>query len=694
MSTEEQKSKDGKKMKRQLGVPAVFAICSGAMFSSGFFLLPGLAAEETGPSLPLVYLIASLLMLPAIFSMAELSSAIPRSGGPYLFLTRSLGPFIGLIGALGKYLQMVLNGAFAFVGVGVYLSLVLDVSIQPVAIGLIAGFTILNLMGARQTAHIEVILVSVLLILLCYFLVAGISQINTESINLREQFMPLLPQGTQGLISAIALVFISFGGMGQVASVSEEIKNPSRSVPRGMLLALAVAVVIYLLGTSVMIALLSPNSLQGDNAPVATAAEQFTVLPLPVMVVVIAALAGFASAGNAAIFAATRYPLALARDRLIWSGFGRLDAKGVPRNSVIATGILLVILVLAFDVKGIAKLASAFLLFVFMGMCLAVAIFRESKIDEYQPGFRSPLYPWVQIIGIIVYLALIGWSGLKSIGFILSVCILGYLWYRFGIQEKKRRSAAIYRLFQRLGQKGRKISGTTEIGLPMLGGIQLSHLVERAIIFDLDKEADLEKVIEKAADALKDNLGGDRKEMARHLQDEVSHWRSPLRSQVAVSPVLLQGIEQPELVIIRGNIRLHKNTVQGLIVLVDDEESSDRLMKLISQLEAIIFHSDFPQLWRDAKDPKELKEALKRDLLSIQTLTISIENSAPTNTLINKNLQEVALPEGSLVVLIIRNRKTIIPNGSTEIREGDEITLLAREEAMAKLKKKFTHKNR
>lgn len=681
-------------MKRQLGVPAVFAICSGAMFSSGFFLLPGLAAEEAGSSLPLVYLAASLLMLPAIFSMAELSSAIPRSGGPYLFLTRSLGPLVGLIGALGKYLQMVLKGAFAFVGVGVYLSLVLDVSIQPIAIGLIIGFTVLNLLGAKQTAHMEIILVTLLLLLLGYFLVAGFAQVNAEPIDFRDRFLPLLPFGPQGLISAIALVFISFGGIGQVASVSEEIKEPSRSMPRGMLLSLGVAVLIYLLGTFVMIALLSPDSLRGDNAPVATAAKQFTVLPLPVLLVVVAALAGFASAGNAAIFAATRYPLALARDRLIWSGFGRLDSKGVPRNSVIATGILLVLLVLAFDVKGIAKLASAFLLFIFMGMCLAVAIFRKSKIKEYQPGFRSPLYPWVQLVGIFVYLALIGWSGLKSIGFILAVCLLGFLWYRFGVQEKKRRLAAIYTLFQRIGEQGgRRFPGTAELGMPMLGGLRLSHLVERALIFDLDKEEGLEQALGKAADALKDHLGGDREEIASHLREEVSHWRSPLRSQVAVSPVLLQGIEQAEMVIIRGPIRLDDEVIHGLIVLVDDEESSDRLMKLLSQLEAVILHSDFPQVWEEAETAKELRESLKRDVQRVQSLILHIQDSGPTASLAGKTLQEADLPEGSLVVLILRNREAIVPNGTVEVKEGDELTLVAKEEAMDTLKKRFNHEN-
>lgn len=676
-------------MKRRLGTASVFAICTGAMFSSGFFLLPGLAAEESGPSLPLVYLLASLLMLPAIFSMAELSSAIPRSGGPYLFLNRSLGPLFGMIGAFGKYLQMVLKGAFAFVGVGVYLSLIADVPVQPVAIGLIALFTFLNLIGARQTASTEIILVTVLLILLTYFLTAGITQVATEPINIREQFQPVFPYGYQGFISAVALVFVSFGGIGQVASVSEEIKKPSRAMPRGMLFALGVSVVLYLVGTSVMVTLIEAESLRGDNAPVATAAEQFTQLPLPTLVVVIAALAGFASAGNAAIFAATRYPLALARDRLIWSKFGHLDSKGVPKISVIFTAAILVLLVLAFDVKGIAKLASAFLLFVFLGMCVAVIIFRESRVSEYKPGYRSPLYPWAQIIGVLVYIYLIAESGLQSMGFVAGVAVLGILWYRFGVREHARQSAAVYQLFGRLARRNQKIAAKEEAGLLMLGDIHLTQLVERAIIFDLDKETSFDKVIQRAADVLQGRLGGDRQKIAQHLEEELSHWKGPVRSNVAVSPALLQGIEQPEMVIIRGNIRMEETSYQGLIVLVDDEQHSDRLLKLLSQLEGVIFHSDFAQIWQNAEGAGELKKTLMQDIRNIQTLVMQVEDSGPTASLEGTSLKDADLPEGSLVALIQRNTQTIVPDGDTTFKAGDKITLVGNNEAMEKLRQQF-----
>jgi len=122
------------KLKKELGLYDVFSISTGAMFSSGFFLLPGLASHYTGPSVFLAYLVSGLLILPAMFSIAEISTALPRSGGAYFFLDRSLGPLIGTIGGLGTYFALMLKSAFAIIGIGAYAAIFWDVPIKTIAI--------------------------------------------------------------------------------------------------------------------------------------------------------------------------------------------------------------------------------------------------------------------------------------------------------------------------------------------------------------------------------------------------------------------------------------------------------------------------------------------------------------------------------------------------------------------------------
>lgn len=106
---------DGERLAKQLHLRDVVAVCTGAMFSSGFFLLPGLAAARAGPAVVLAYLLAGLLVLPAMFSKAELSTAMPRAGGTYYFLDRSLGPLMGTVGGLGIWVSLILKSAFTLI---------------------------------------------------------------------------------------------------------------------------------------------------------------------------------------------------------------------------------------------------------------------------------------------------------------------------------------------------------------------------------------------------------------------------------------------------------------------------------------------------------------------------------------------------------------------------------------------------
>jgi basic amino acid/polyamine antiporter, APA family len=215
----------------------VFAIGAGAMFSSGFFLLPGIAAAETGPSLPLAYLLAGLLVLPTMLSVTELAVAMPLAGGPYHFYRRALGPTIATVGGVGLWVALVLKAAFALVGIDAYLSILFELPSGAVGVVLAAVFTVLNLMGARESANIQVGLVAVLLVVLSAFIVVGgVNLTGTDREEFVDEFSPLFSGGVFGLVAATGIVFVAFAGLPQVASVAGEIRDPGRAIPRGILL--------------------------------------------------------------------------------------------------------------------------------------------------------------------------------------------------------------------------------------------------------------------------------------------------------------------------------------------------------------------------------------------------------------------------------------------------------------------------
>ncbi|HUU37899.1 MAG TPA: amino acid permease [Candidatus Desulfaltia sp.] len=168
-----------KQLKKELGLFSVYAIATGATIASGFFLLPGIAAGQAGSAVVLSYFIAAFPVVPAIFSMAELSTAMPRAGGIYYFLDRGMGPFWGTLGGVGTWLTLILKAAFALIGMGAYMSVLLPrIPLLPLTAGFAFLFGFLNLLGAKKTGTFQVFLVLGLLVLLFWFVGTGLPVIR------------------------------------------------------------------------------------------------------------------------------------------------------------------------------------------------------------------------------------------------------------------------------------------------------------------------------------------------------------------------------------------------------------------------------------------------------------------------------------------------------------------------------------
>ncbi|MFN3216296.1 MAG: APC family permease [Acidimicrobiales bacterium] len=425
----------GREADPRLRVIHVFAIGAGAMFSSGFFLLPGVAAAETGPSLPLAYLLAGLLVLPTMVAVTELAVAMPRAGGPYHFVRRSMGPMTATVGGVGLWVALVLKAAFALEGIDAYLGLLVDLPAGVVGLALAVVFTVVNLAGARESAVVQVWLVGVLLLILGAFIAVGaLRAAEPDAEALADRFDPLFTDGVLGLLAATAIVFVAFAGLPQVASVAADIENPSHAIPRGVLAALGIATTVYVLGTAVVVANVTADDLRGDATPIATAAERLAV-PGAVSLIVIAGLAAFASTGNAGIMAAARYPLALAEGGVVWRRFANLNSSGVPVTGVIVSGIAVALVVGLLDVEGIAKIGSAFVLMSFGMMNAAVIVLRHRRVPDYTPSFRTPWVPWLPAFGVLSSVVLVIDLGPVPVAAVVGVAGLAALWHGWARRE-------------------------------------------------------------------------------------------------------------------------------------------------------------------------------------------------------------------------------------------------------------------
>ncbi|MFT5735147.1 MAG: APA family basic amino acid/polyamine antiporter, partial [Planctomycetota bacterium] len=284
----------GAALSKELRLLDVYALATGATLSAGLFLLPGIAAAQAGVAIPLCYLIAAIPLVPAVMCKVELATAMPKAGGTYYFLDRSLGPLAGTVGGLGTWLALILKTAFALVGLGAYVSLYLEPSpllTKSIGIGFAVCFGVLNILGAKKTALFQKLLVSGLLVILAVFSFLGLPEINPSA------FENFFAAGSDSLIATAGTVYISYVGVTKVISVAEEIKNPEKTLPLAVLLSMVTAVVIYLVTTTIMVGVVPMAELAGNETPMAAAASVIAG-PVGKAVLSVAAVLAFFSVAN------------------------------------------------------------------------------------------------------------------------------------------------------------------------------------------------------------------------------------------------------------------------------------------------------------------------------------------------------------------------------------------------------------
>ncbi len=170
-----------KKLERSLNLTSVIAISIGGMLGSGIFVLPGIAAAKTGSSIWLAYLLAAVCILPAALSKSELATAMPSSGGTYLYIERAFGPIFGTIAGLGLWLSLLLKSAFALVGFGAYLAVLANATngfTKYIAIFFLAVILLLNIFGVKKVGKVQIVIVGISLITLLMVLIFGLPAVT------------------------------------------------------------------------------------------------------------------------------------------------------------------------------------------------------------------------------------------------------------------------------------------------------------------------------------------------------------------------------------------------------------------------------------------------------------------------------------------------------------------------------------
>jgi len=625
------------KLRRELGFWSVFCIAAGAMISSGLFVLPGQAFKFSGPAVVLAYALAALMVVPGLLSKAELATAMPKSGGSYFFVERSMGALAGTLAGLAGWFSIALKSAFAMVGIGAFAQLIAralwtettlseaqwEWVMRVVAAGGCAVFVALNVLSVKLTGWAQVLMVAGLLAVLGLFVLAGVPAVQQH-----PNFDKFMAKGWGGLLATAGLVFVSFGGLTKVASVAEEVRQPGRNLPRAMIFAWAVVSLIYVAAVFVVVGVADAAELgagpYGALTPLSLAAGRFLGIAGAVLLSAAAILA-FVTTGNSGILTASRSPMAMSRDGLLPPALGKVSRRfGTPHVSILLTGGFMIAMVLLLDIAALVKVASTMMLILFLLMNVAVLIMRGSRIQNYRPPFRVPLFPWLPIAGVLIYVFLIVMMarrmGPAPLATTAAFAAAGTLWYVLYVRPRTtRESALVYMVRSAVSSEIRR-SGLEEelkqIALERDEVIQdrFDRQVHRAAVLDLPGPVSAEEMFRLVAEALGPRLG-----MAPQTLAELLRQREALSSTVvspglAIPHIIVAGEKVFEMALVRCREGIdfagQDRPVRVAFVLAGSADERNYHLRSLMAIAHIVQEPDFMQRWLEARDADGLRDIL------------------------------------------------------------------------------------
>jgi APA family basic amino acid/polyamine antiporter len=597
-------------MNKQITTFDIFCIAAGVMISSGIFILPGIAYAKAGPAVFLSYGLAGIAALIGVLSIVEISTAMPRSGGDYFFITRSFGPLMGIIVGFFSWFSLTLKTAFAIFGIAEILHTLTGFSLIAWAVGIALFFLALNIRGLGTAVRFEVIIVVSLLVIMLVYIFAGLPNIDIA------RFANFAPEGINPIYLTAGFVFVSFGGLLNIASLSGEVKNPKKSIPRGVIASILVVTLIYILLLIVVVGTLHPADLNGSLTPVADSSRLF-LGQAGYLIISLAAVLAFISTANAGIMSASRYPVALGEDHLLPPVLGRLHSRlKTPVIAILITGIF-IIGSLFLELELLVKVASTLVLFSYILTNAAVIIIRESRLQNYRPTFRVPFYPYTQILSIVLFIFLLLEIGIAALETVLIIIAAGALFYIFYGRRMYRKEYALLYLIERI--VNRQLSSENlenELKDILLHRDEVvadrfDELVEESGFLDLDGPLTRNALFELIADQLGADLGRDCRECHRMLIEREQESSTALTPFLAVPHVILEGEGIFKMLVVRVREGVHFSekfdSVKAVFVLIGTKDERQFHLQALSSIAQITQNTGFEDEWIRARGIDNLK---------------------------------------------------------------------------------------
>lgn len=463
----------GTRLRRQLTTKDLIIFGVAVAVGAGIFTVTArTAGDMAGPAVSLAFVIAAICCSLAVMCYAEFASTVPVAGSAYTFSYATFGEFVAWIIGWDLVLEFALASAVIAKGWSLYLGNLVGgatvIDLGPIeldwgALLIVAALTAVLAVGAKMSSMVSTVVTAIKITVVLLVIVVGAFYINMDNYSpyvpeaedsgdsgsgLGQSLFSLLSgadgstYGWYGLLAAASLVFFAFIGFDVVATTAEETKNPRKSLPRGILGALGIVTVLYVLVTLVLTGMVpftelrTGSDLVGDGT--ATLATAFAAhdITWAQTVINVGAVAGLTTVVMVMMMGQTRVLFAMSRDGLMPRGLAKTDKKGTPVRITVVVGAVVAALTAIFPISTLEEMVNIGTLFAFVLVCIGVIVLRRTRPD-LQRGFHVPLVPLVPILAVLAC----GWL---MINLAIETWIRFVVWMAIGVvvyfAYSKRRS--------------------------------------------------------------------------------------------------------------------------------------------------------------------------------------------------------------------------------------------------------------
>jgi len=418
------------------------------------------------------------------------------------------------------------------------------------------------------------------------------------------------------------MIFISFGGVTKIADVAEEAKNPNRDIPLSMLLAFFVVTALYIAVIFVTVGVLGRDlgTLEKYSlTPISDAANIFWGFPGRIILGV-AALLAFISTANAGIMAASRTPLAMSRDKVLPKFFGKIHPRyQTPQNSIYFTSTFM-ILVILLPLDILVKTASTIMILLYILENLSLIVMRESGLQNYHPKFKSPLYPWLQILAILAYSYIVVQMG--KVPLLISAGILsgGFLMYWLFGRISINRDSALIHIVKKVFDRDFS-SSTLEDELKTIirerDDIKLDKfdkIIEDSLVLDIPEKIDKEKFFHLVAEQFSQKRGYDQELIFEKMHNREEQYSTVISDNIAIPHIIIEGSGKFDVLLARAKKGIYftdnSKNIQIVFVILGTRDERTFHLKALAAIAQVVQDKNFENKWLTAQNETALRDVV------------------------------------------------------------------------------------